>query len=182
MRWPIFLAKRLGKTSSRYRWFAVVYIIIGFFIIPGLLFAVSFAGVIVALLVLYILSVTLGVIVAINYLQDHYPNRLPRRLRDWEWLPEPMHSLEPYNSLILRCKCCKKLQAKNAPLSKYDSAITLVRASREKSGPKPSNISLISFPVNEFPIKNDADPVVDVEKDPQGPKRRVNSSGKDGPS
>ena len=171
MRWPIFLAKRLGKTSSVYRWFAVVYIIVAFFIIPGFLFAVSFAGVIVALLVLYIMSVIFAAIVAINYLQDHYPNRLPKRMRDWEWLPEPMHGLEPYNNLFLKCACCKKLQAKNAPLSKYESAVTLVRASKEKNGQKPSNISLVSFPVNGAPAKNDADPTSDAGKDPQVPKK-----------
>merc|ERR1712038_443366 len=44
MRWPISIARVLGNTTSKYRWFAVVYLCFMFFIFPMTMFAVSMAG------------------------------------------------------------------------------------------------------------------------------------------
>jgi len=41
---PIRLAKKLGDTTAKYRWFAVVYIIASFFLIPLIIFSISLAG------------------------------------------------------------------------------------------------------------------------------------------
>jgi hypothetical protein len=41
---PIRLAKKLGDTTATYRWFAIVYIIASFFLIPISVFAISLAG------------------------------------------------------------------------------------------------------------------------------------------
>jgi solute carrier family 34 (sodium-dependent phosphate cotransporter) len=38
------MAKKLGEITGRYRWFAVVYIILAFFLIPLIVFALSLAG------------------------------------------------------------------------------------------------------------------------------------------
>ena len=44
MRWPIGLAKKLGDTTARYRWFAAAYLAIVFFILPAFVFVLSLAG------------------------------------------------------------------------------------------------------------------------------------------
>jgi sodium-dependent phosphate cotransporter len=44
MRFPIPMAQKLGKITAEYRWFAVVYIVSAFFLIPLIVFALSLAG------------------------------------------------------------------------------------------------------------------------------------------
>ena len=41
---PIILAKKLGDITAKYRWFAIVYIISSFFLIPLIIFSISLAG------------------------------------------------------------------------------------------------------------------------------------------
>ena len=41
---PIFLAKQLGDISANYRWFAIVYLLGVFFILPLTIFGLSLAG------------------------------------------------------------------------------------------------------------------------------------------
>lgn len=41
MRFPIPLAKKLGDTTAKYRWFAVLYLILMFFVLPGFIFLLS---------------------------------------------------------------------------------------------------------------------------------------------
>merc|ERR1712198_410804 len=44
MRWPISIARTLGNTTSKYRWFAVVYLCFMFFIFPMTMFGLSMCG------------------------------------------------------------------------------------------------------------------------------------------
>lgn len=44
MRFPVPLATKLGSITGRYRWFAVVYIVASFFVIPLIVFGLSLAG------------------------------------------------------------------------------------------------------------------------------------------
>lgn len=44
MRFPIPMARKLGEITGKYRWFAVLYIIAAFFLIPLMIFALSMAG------------------------------------------------------------------------------------------------------------------------------------------
>lgn len=44
MRLPIPMAKKLGEITAKYRWFAVLYIVSAFFVIPLIVFALSLAG------------------------------------------------------------------------------------------------------------------------------------------
>jgi sodium-dependent phosphate cotransporter len=44
MRWPIVACKILGRTTANYRWFAVMYLIMAFFIVPGAILSLSLAG------------------------------------------------------------------------------------------------------------------------------------------
>lgn len=41
MRFPIPLAKKLGETTAKYRWFAVLYLFVMFFFLPGFVFILS---------------------------------------------------------------------------------------------------------------------------------------------
>ena len=40
--------------------------------------------------------------VLINHLQSSAPARLAVVLRDWAWLPRPLHSLQPWDDLVAR--------------------------------------------------------------------------------
>ena len=44
MRWPLVACKILGRTTAKYRWFAVFYLIIAFFVLPAMIVALSLAG------------------------------------------------------------------------------------------------------------------------------------------
>ncbi|KAF2344676.1 hypothetical protein FHG87_024568, partial [Trinorchestia longiramus] len=44
MRWPIPLAKGLGNITARYRWFAVLYLVFTFLLLPGFVFVLSLGG------------------------------------------------------------------------------------------------------------------------------------------
>jgi sodium-dependent phosphate cotransporter len=106
---PISAAKAMGNTTAKYRWFAVVYIILTFFLFPAAVFGLSLIskwaliGVGVPFLLL------MSSIVAVNILQKKKPSVLPERLRDWEWLPLYLHSLRPYDSKMKALfSCCRK--------------------------------------------------------------------------
>ena len=109
---PIHLAKKLGDTTAKYRWFAVLYLIVIFFVLPLAIFGLSaaspwvLAGVIIPALIFIL------VIVIINVLQTKKPRCLPAKLQTWEFLPLCCHSFKPLDGVITRliscCPCCKK--------------------------------------------------------------------------
>ena len=109
---PILMAKKLGDTTAKYRWFAILYLIIAFFVLPAFVFALSYAGweYLVAFGVPIVLF--LIVIVIINILQTKKPQWLPAKLRTWEFLPLCCHSLKPADKVISKvmgsCQCCHR--------------------------------------------------------------------------
>ena len=118
---PINGAKFLGNTTAKYRWFAVFYLLIVFFIIPALIFGLSL---IQPLWVMGGILIFVGVIVlfivVVKILQAKKPQWLPRVLRDWKFLPIYFRSLAPYDRVIMKCfgccKCCRndlKMEEKN---------------------------------------------------------------------
>lgn len=116
MRFPIGMAKSLGRTTSKHRWFAIVYIILLFVVLPIAGFGLSVAGWVYlgtiggSLLFIFI------VILIINAIQRKRPSCLPAVLRSWDFLPLWMHSLKPIDQLLTRickCRCCRKLQEAN---------------------------------------------------------------------
>ncbi|CAH1269340.1 SLC34A2 [Branchiostoma lanceolatum] len=109
---PIGLAKKLGNTTAKYRWFAIVYLILMFFLWPALVFGLSVAGWETLVGVGVPLLVFALVVVVINVLQTKRPNWLPKKLRTWDFLPLALHSLEPYDRLLTGC--CKKKSAEQA--------------------------------------------------------------------
>ena len=114
---PIGLAKVLGNITAKYRWFALAYLAVCFFIVPAVFMGFSLWGD-VPLLVLITLCVVLAVFVTlVNVLQARRPEWLPHKLRTWAWLPEPLRSLRPYDEHIFAplgrfCICCKTVKAK----------------------------------------------------------------------
>lgn len=116
-RLPIRLAKRLGDISAKYRWFAVFYLVILFFLTPLMVFGLSLAGwpVLVGVGVPIVLVILL--VVVLRLLQSRCPHVLPKKLQNWNFLPLWLHSLKPLDYLIstltscfLRrccCVCCR---------------------------------------------------------------------------
>ncbi|CAH1269339.1 SLC34A2 [Branchiostoma lanceolatum] len=109
---PIGLAKKLGNTTAKYRWFAIVYIILMFFLLPLAIFGLSVTGWETLVGVGVPLLVFALAVVVINTLQTKRPNWLPKKLRTWDFLPLALHSLEPYDRLLTGC--CKKKGAEQA--------------------------------------------------------------------
>ena len=111
MRIPIPLAKRLGDITAKYKWFAIVYLLIMFLIFPGVILGLSIAGWMVLVVVGGIFLVFFVTITVINVLQVKKPHALPKKLQNWEFLPKPLHSLQPYDRVMSKlcsfCKCCR---------------------------------------------------------------------------
>lgn len=109
---PIRLAKGLGNITASYRWFAAVYIIFCFFILPLFVFSLSLAGWPVLVGVGVPLLVLLIIIIVINVLQKKKPSCLPAVLRSWDFLPLWAHSLAPWDKVVgvftAKCCCCCK--------------------------------------------------------------------------
>ena len=114
---PVYLAKRLGDTTAKYRWFAVVYLFIVFFILPALVFALSVAGWQVMAGVGIPIFVFFVVVCIINVIQTKRPQALPDWLKTWDFLPLCCHSLKPTDRIIQSicrtCKCCTSCQSKH---------------------------------------------------------------------
>ncbi|KAE8287606.1 Sodium-dependent phosphate transport protein 2A [Larimichthys crocea] len=101
-RLPIRMACALGRCTARYRWFAILYLLLCFLLFPSLVFALSMAGwkVMTGIgvpVIMVILSCA-----AVNMLQVHRPGCLPQRLQNWDFLPVWMTSLQPLDDLITR--------------------------------------------------------------------------------
>ncbi|GLD66383.1 sodium-dependent phosphate transport protein 2B-like isoform X1, partial [Lates japonicus] len=109
---PIRLAKGLGNITATYRWFAAVYIICCFFLLPVFVFSLSLAGWQVLVGVGVPVVVLLIIIVVINVLQKRKPGCLPAVLRSWDFLPLWAHSLAPWDKVVgvitAKCCCCCK--------------------------------------------------------------------------
>ena len=109
---PIGLAKQLGTTTGKYRWFALFYLFLVFFLLPLAVFALSIPGWYVLVGVAGPIFLIFIIIVIINILQSKKPGWLPAKLRSWEWLPLWMHSLKPMDRVITAiffCKCCQSV-------------------------------------------------------------------------
>nr|XP_002121031.1 sodium-dependent phosphate transport protein 2B-like [Ciona intestinalis] len=108
---PIRGAKALGNITADYRWFAVLYMISVFFLIPAILLGLSFANFWALMSVVIVVAVIAVFVVITNIMQTHKPQWLPEILRNWLFLPVWMRSLQPYDkffSKYLLCRCCCK--------------------------------------------------------------------------
>ena len=110
MRFPITLAKILGRVVSKYRWFAGFYLAMMFFFIPLIIFALSYAGWVYLAAIGGPVFLVFLISIVINVLQVKKPNVLPVKLRSWNFLPRVCHSCGTIDrivtcSWIVRDKC-----------------------------------------------------------------------------
>lgn len=110
MRWPISIARVLGNTTSQYRWFAVLYLCFMFLIFPVSMFGLSLAGPIPLYTFIILILTTIIFSVTVTNLQTSAPSYLPRILQTWNFLPIWLHSLEPWDELVMGAIgcCCRK--------------------------------------------------------------------------
>ncbi|TRY98512.1 hypothetical protein DNTS_014641 [Danionella cerebrum] len=106
---PVGMARSLGALTGRYRWFAVVYLLLCFLLLPAVTFALSLAGwqALIGTAAPFV-AVTLLILV-LNLTQTRRPQVLPVVLRSWDFLPRWMRSLKPLDKLISRAAaalCC----------------------------------------------------------------------------
>lgn len=101
-RFPIFLSMKLGDTVAKYRWFALVYIAVIFVLMPGSLLLLSFLPNAIMISIVCVIVCALGMVGLINWMQLSCPHCLPIKLRDWNFLPRPLHSLHPYDRAMMK--------------------------------------------------------------------------------
>lgn len=122
---PISFAKSLGNKTADYRWFAIAYLVFGFFLLPAAVFGLSLAGWQILLGVAAPLLLLFLFIVIVNIFQRKAPGRLPDVLQDWEWLPKWTRSLEPHDRVFSKVnelsKLCRSDRTKRA--SNFESRV-----------------------------------------------------------
>lgn len=133
MRLPIRLARGLGNRTAKYRWFAILYLILCFLVMPLSVFGLSMAGWQVLVGVAVPLVVLLIAVIIINVMQSRWPDRLPKVLRTWDFLPRPLHSMAPWDRVVTSCtgfcgrrcccccKCCKREEMQTKDVEIYDN-------------------------------------------------------------
>uniref|UniRef100_A0AAQ5Y5F6 Sodium-dependent phosphate transport protein 2B n=1 Tax=Amphiprion ocellaris TaxID=80972 RepID=A0AAQ5Y5F6_AMPOC len=124
MRVPIRLARGLGNRTAKYRWFAAFYLILCFLVLPLFIFGLSLAGWQVLVGVGVPIVVLVVFVIIVNMMQSRWPRYLPTVLRNWDFLPRPLHSMAPWDRMVTsslafcgtrcccccNCKCCKCCQ------------------------------------------------------------------------
>jgi len=136
MRWPIHIARVLGNTTSQYRWFAVVYLCFMFFILPLTMFGLSLAGAIPLYTFTILVVITLAFAVTVTQLQSRAPTYLPPILRTWSWLPTPLHSLDPWDRLVVSAISCCCTRKKNGSDDELHEVIVRNNKSDKDDVPK----------------------------------------------
>lgn len=105
-RLPIRMARVLGERTAKYRWFAVLYLLLCFLLLPSLVLGLSLAGWrVLAGVGGPFFGVTIF-ITMVNVMQTHSPRHLPPKLQNWDFLPPWMHSLKPLDRLITKTTVC----------------------------------------------------------------------------
>lgn len=132
---PLYLAKTLGNTTAKYRWFAILYILIMFFFLPGLVFGLSLISIwCLAAVGLPLVAVCVFVVI-VNILQTKKPRLLPNKLQNWDFLPKWMHSLAPLDRMITKfgpkhCCCMKTKQDADGAVEVVDTPAPLIPAKK----------------------------------------------------
>ncbi|XP_047736597.1 sodium-dependent phosphate transport protein 2B [Hyalella azteca] len=147
-RLPIVLAKGLGNITAKYRWFAVLYLIFTFFLMPGFVFVLSLGGNIVLYCVGIPILVLIATIILINILQTKAPKFLPNKLRSWVFLPAPLRSLEPYDKVMSRLPCCASCHNDQVP----PPNVVVVNPSSDITSYKNENGEVLVEPRAFFPV------------------------------
>ena len=109
MRWPLFVAKIWGSKVDKYKWFPVLYMIISFVLLPVFLYELSTLNTYMLYVVVSVIVILMAVVVLVNYMQTYHMSRLPSKLKDWSFLPPPLHSLSLIDYVVqtyLEVFCC----------------------------------------------------------------------------
>lgn len=108
---PIKTSEFLADRVAEYKWFAIAWLLLVFIIVPGVSFGISMAGLEFTLIVIVCVIVLFAFIIIVNKIQEKKPHILPKFLQDWEFLPEFLRSLAPYDRFITKyltcCRCCQ---------------------------------------------------------------------------
>ncbi|KAG0429463.1 hypothetical protein HPB47_023626 [Ixodes persulcatus] len=169
MRFPIHMAKALGNTTAKYRWFSILYLICMFLLFPAAVFGLSMAGMVVFMVVIIPVFVVLVLVVIVNIVQRKAPRALPECMRTWAWLPEWLHSLDPLDRVISRivgrCACCRRIcppqtahDATVLPAMREVSSQMNFVESRRSSCPSDSQSDLQAFENSAFNWTKDKQP------------------------
>ena len=113
LRFPIPMAKYLGTKTEKYRWFAIFYILVVFFLLPAGCFGLSLAGWKTMAGVLISFGFFIISIAVIKLFQRKNKRCLPTFLRDFKFLPKFIRSLEPYDRVLQKLLCCKQCKKYN---------------------------------------------------------------------
>ncbi|CAF4012481.1 unnamed protein product [Adineta steineri] len=108
---PIYLSYQIGHIVSKYRWFALLYLIINFFLFPLIILFLALIHWLVAILFLLCLFLLIIFILIINYFQKANPNKLPSILQSWSFLPRSLRSFSYWDhrlEIFLRFICCQR--------------------------------------------------------------------------
>jgi solute carrier family 34 (sodium-dependent phosphate cotransporter) len=87
--------EKIRITKYFYRWFALLYIALMFFLIPLYIFALSLAGPVALYIGFLPLAAIFLFAVITNVIQRKFPQHLPEILKNWSFLPLWMRSLDP---------------------------------------------------------------------------------------
>ncbi|CAL4120716.1 unnamed protein product, partial [Meganyctiphanes norvegica] len=90
-------------------------------------------GPVVMYIVCLPLLIILLLVVLINVTQSKKPSILPSFLQNWDFLPEPLHSLKPLDRLFTKMSCCKSC----SPQSE-DQELNQVTVSSKKGHDNPA--------------------------------------------
>ncbi|XP_029706194.1 sodium-dependent phosphate transport protein 2B-like [Takifugu rubripes] len=145
---PIRLAKGLGNVTASHRWFAVVYIVLCFFLLPLVVFSLSLAGRSVLVGVGAPLLTMLLIILLINILQKRKPVFLPPGLRSWSFLPLWARSLDPWDRVVevftamccCWCKCCHLAAAVEQERPEQRAAEREQQERQQRGGHEPCDV------------------------------------------
>ena len=114
-RFPIPMSKKLGELTAEYRWFALVYIIFMFFLLPGIFVALTLVdsqGIAMYTFLGLIIFITI-LVATLKFLQskESLKKYLPEKLHTFEFLPKFLRSLEPYDQILTGWSCGQKCTA-----------------------------------------------------------------------
>nr|XP_054926233.1 sodium-dependent phosphate transport protein 2B-like [Dermacentor andersoni] len=99
---PLFIARRLGETGAKYRWFVLFYLLLMFCVIPLAALLLSLLGDLPFSIITVVVIAGVILTTLINVLQDKWPDLLPVLLQNWDFLPQWMHSLAPIDRFFKR--------------------------------------------------------------------------------
>ncbi|CAF4505611.1 unnamed protein product, partial [Rotaria sp. Silwood2] len=108
---PIYLSRQIGQIVSEYRWFALVYITIIFFLFPLILLILALIHWIVASIFLLCIFLLIILILIIKYFQKTNPNKLPTILQSWSFLPRSFRSFSYWDHRLetsIKYICCQR--------------------------------------------------------------------------